>query len=52
MPLDPILADIVIIAVLAVIVGGIVFGLVRSRKRKGGCTGCPYAGKCGKRENK
>ena len=44
--------DFVLIAILFLIVGGIVFYLVRARRRGEKCIGCPYAkmcqsGKCG-----
>ncbi len=48
MPLDPILANIIIIAVLAAIVGGIVFYLIRAKKRGESCIGCPYSKQCNK----
>ncbi len=48
MPLDPILANIIIIAVLAAIVGGIVFYLYRAKKRGESCIGCPYSKTCNK----
>lgn len=42
----------VLIAILFLIVGGIIFYLVRARRRGEKCIGCPYAkmcqsGKCG-----
>lgn len=48
MPLDPILANIIIIAVLAAIVGGIVYYLYRAKKRGENCIGCPYSKTCNK----
>ena len=41
------MVDIIIIAVLAIIVGGIVFYLARAKKRGEKCIGCPYAKECG-----
>lgn len=38
-------ADIIIIAVLALIVGAVVFYLIKNRK-KGGCASCPYSKGC------
>ena len=37
----------IIIAIVACIVGAIVFYLVRARKRGQTCIGCPYAKECG-----
>lgn len=39
--------DVVIILILAAIVGGIVWYLLRARKRGEKCIGCPYAKQCG-----
>ena len=41
--------NIVIILVLAMIVGGIVFYLARSKRKGKKCIGCPYAEQCGGR---
>ncbi|MGN1110550.1 MAG: FeoB-associated Cys-rich membrane protein [Oscillospiraceae bacterium] len=46
MPLNPILANVIIIAVLAAIVGGIVYYLYRAKKRGDKCIGCPYSKQC------
>lgn len=46
MPLNPVLANVIIIAVLAAIVGGIVFYLYRAKKRGDKCIGCPYSKQC------
>lgn len=44
--------NIVIVVILAAIVGGIVWYLIRAKKRGEGCIGCPYAKQCtGKCEN-
>ncbi len=40
------MTDLIIIAVLAVILGGAVRYIVKAKKR-GGCIGCPDSGKCG-----
>lgn len=48
--------NVIIIAILAAIVGGIVFYLYRAKKRGQTCIGCPYAkecgGRCGSRRDK
>lgn len=46
MPLNPVLANVIIIAVLAAIIGGIVFYLYRAKKRGDKCIGCPYSKQC------
>jgi len=43
------MGDLVIIAILLCIVGGIVFYLYRAKKRGETCIGCPYAKQCGKK---
>ena len=40
------MTDIIIILVLLAIVAGIVYYLVREKKKGRGCTGCPYSGQC------
>lgn len=50
MPLNPILANIIIIAILAAILGGIVYYLYRAKKRGESCIGCPYAKQCSDRK--
>ena len=37
----------IIIAIILLILGGIIFYLVRSKKRGDKCVGCPYAKQCG-----
>ena len=37
----------IIIALIVLILGGIIFYLVRSKKRGDKCVGCPYAKQCG-----
>lgn len=37
----------IIIALIVLILGGIIFYLVRSKKRGDKCIGCPYAKQCG-----
>ena len=37
----------IIVAILALIIGAIVFYLVRAKKRGQKCIGCPYAKQCG-----
>ncbi|MBE6568506.1 MAG: FeoB-associated Cys-rich membrane protein [Ruminococcaceae bacterium] len=39
--------NIIVIAILAAIVGGTVFYLIRAKKRGQKCIGCPYAKQCG-----
>ena len=50
------LADIIIVAVVAAIIGGILFYLYRAKKRGVTCIGCPYAkgcsGDCGEHGHK
>ncbi|MGN0682727.1 MAG: FeoB-associated Cys-rich membrane protein [Oscillospiraceae bacterium] len=46
MPLNPVLANVIIIAVLAAIVGGVVYYLYRAKKRGDKCIGCPYSKQC------
>ena len=43
--------DLIIILILAVIAGGIVFYLVREKKRGVTCVGCPHAKACAKRKS-
>ena len=43
---NPIIVNSIIIGVLLIIVGGIVWFLVRQKKKGVACIGCPYAGKC------
>ena len=38
--------DYVIIAALALALGGAVFYVVRHKKQGKGCIGCPYSGSC------
>lgn len=44
--MNGILADIIIIAVLAAIIFGTAFYLYRAKKRGESCIGCPYAKQC------
>ena len=39
--------NVIVLAVLAVIVGAVVWYLVRAKKRGEACVGCPYAKGCG-----
>ena len=39
--------NIIIIAILAAIIGGIILYLIRAKKRGETCIGCPYAKQCG-----
>ncbi len=38
--------DFVLIAVIALAIGGAVMYLVRAKKRGQKCVGCPYSGEC------
>ena len=40
-------ADIAVIAIIAAVVGGAVFYIIRAKKNGQKCIGCPYSGKCG-----
>ncbi len=42
--------DIILIAVLTLLAGGIIFYLVK-QKKKGKCVGCPYSKTCGSKCN-
>ena len=37
----------IIIAVLLIIIGAVIFYIVKSKKRGDKCIGCPYAKQCG-----
>jgi radical SAM protein with 4Fe4S-binding SPASM domain len=39
--------DLIVIAIIAIIVGAIVFYLVKAKKRGQKCIGCPYCKQCG-----
>ena len=41
--------NIILIAILILIVGSICFYLYKQKKKGNHCIGCPYAGKCGKK---
>ncbi len=38
--------DLIIVAILVLIIGSIIFYLIRAKKRGETCIGCPYAKKC------
>ncbi len=40
-------ADIIVALILAAIIGGAVFYIVKAKKGGQKCIGCPYSGKCG-----
>ena len=40
--------DIIVIAVIALIVGGAIAYVVKAKKNGKKCIGCPYGSKCGK----
>ena len=42
------LTDIIILAVIAILIGGAIFYVIREKKKGKKCIGCPYAGSCGK----
>ena len=37
----------IIIAIIVLVLGGVVFYLIKAKKRGDRCIGCPYAKKCG-----
>ncbi len=39
--------NVIVVILLAAIVGGIVWYLIKSKKRGETCIGCPYAKQCG-----
>jgi hypothetical protein len=39
--------DYIIIAIIALILGGVIFFIRREKKKGVKCIGCPHAGKCG-----
>ena len=41
------MGNVIIILILALIVAGIIWYLVRAKKRGETCIGCPYAKQCG-----
>jgi hypothetical protein len=43
--------DIIVILILVFIAAGIVFYLVKAKKRGEKCIGCPYAKECNKKKN-
>ncbi len=43
------IADIIVIGVCVLILGGATAYILLSKKKGGGCIGCPYAGSCGGR---
>lgn len=38
--------DLIIIAILAVVIGGAAYAIYRSKKKGKKCIGCPYSGTC------
>ena len=40
--------DIIVIVLLALVVGGAIFYIVREKKKGNKCIGCPYSASCGK----
>ena len=42
------MTDFLLILILAVILGGAAFYIVRAKKRGQKCVGCPHSGSCGK----
>lgn len=40
------MVDIVLILLLAAIAAGVIFYLVRAKRRGAGCVGCPHAKRC------
>ncbi|MBP3369040.1 MAG: FeoB-associated Cys-rich membrane protein [Clostridia bacterium] len=45
------LADIIIVAILAAICTGIIIYIVRQKRRGVKCIGCPYSGECSNKNN-
>ena len=43
--------NLIIIAILAVVLGGIIFYIVKEKKSGAKCISCPYAKTCGKSKN-
>lgn len=41
------MTDIIVIAVLAVLIGGAVYYMIRQKKRGARCIGCSMGGSCG-----
>ena len=39
--------DYIILAVLACVIAGVIFYIIREKKRGAKCIGCPYAKQCG-----
>lgn len=44
--MDPIIKNIIIAAIIIVIAAGIIWYLVRAKKRGQKCIGCPYSKQC------
>ncbi|HHW94204.1 MAG TPA: FeoB-associated Cys-rich membrane protein [Clostridiaceae bacterium] len=42
--------DYVIIAVMLLVVGAIIYSMIRHRRKGGGCYGCPHSQSCGTRQ--
>ena len=41
-------ADVILVFVIALVIGGAIFYIVRAKRRGQKCIGCPYAKECGK----
>ena len=41
------LINLIIVAVVLIVLGGVVFYIVREKKKGSKCIGCPYANSCG-----
>ena len=42
------ITDIIILAVIAILIGGAAFYIIREKKKGKKCIGCPYSGSCTK----
>ncbi len=45
------LINLIIVAVVLIVLGGVVFYIVREKKKGSKCIGCPYARECAARKN-
>ena len=45
------MGNIIIIAILVCMIGGIIYYLYKEKKRGRTCIGCPYGGQCGSSRN-
>ena len=45
------LINLIIVAVVLIVLGGVVFYIVREKKKGSKCIGCPHARECAARKN-